>query len=307
MSKDRIHFTGLLANVDSSILNVKLDHGFTIVALPEDTGCAFFSYLEKLSCDETIKKLFMEYPCFNSSEQKYFAIYSSYACDAKDIESFLNEPGKIDNEYILGYLDPTLRLMRLYKEGNIFMPLRYYYFIEDNIPERITSIGTHWHISMEPYDLKVMEIPDLENFIQNTKLPFEKQFLQLAFENFELSYHTQDADLSFLSLIMSMESLFNRGEGEIAYTIARNTAVIIGQTEKDSKDVFNKMKKLYGKRSEIIHKGVKCIDGRDVTELRHYVRESIKQIYRLGKTKDEVFDLLNALGYGQRSLLSAAE
>lgn len=36
MPKEKSHFMGILANVDSSILNVKLDHGFKIEAQSED-------------------------------------------------------------------------------------------------------------------------------------------------------------------------------------------------------------------------------------------------------------------------------
>jgi len=38
MPKKEIHFMGLLANTDSSILNVKLDHGFKIYALTDREG-----------------------------------------------------------------------------------------------------------------------------------------------------------------------------------------------------------------------------------------------------------------------------
>jgi hypothetical protein len=182
------------------------------------------------------------------------------------------------------------------------MPLEYFFFLKNNTPRRFMGKGTHWHISLEPFTLKDLEILDLKKFVQDTKLPFQKRFLQLAFENFELSYHTQDTDLAFLSLISGLEALFNRGEQEISYTIARNTAVLLGDKVKDSEEIYHKVRELYRMRSQIVHVGKKKIVKKEnLLELRSYTRESIKELYNTGRNKDDVLDLLNSSGFGDRS------
>lgn len=306
LSKHKIYFAGLLANVDSSILNVKLGHGFEIEGMPEDKGNALFSALENLPYYETHTKLFMQFPCLNSSERKYFVISNSLEAQDELGDKSFSKVIEFENKMVDGYLEPTLRLMRLFKEGNIFMPFEYFFYLKGDIPTRVMSKGRHWHISRELYSLENSEISHLENFIKSTKLPFRKPFLQLAFENFELSYHVQSVDLSFVSLMISLEALFNRGDREIAYTIARNTAVLLGDNVTDSKDIFSKMTQLYRKRSKIIHIGKRgSVTQEELLRLRYYARESIKQIYKLGKSKEEALDLLNTLGFGQKSALSS--
>jgi hypothetical protein len=65
------------------------------------------------------------------------------------------------------------------------------------------------------------------------------------------------------------------------------------------------MKKLYDKRSKLIHgKKVKNpISREDFITLRYYVRESIKSIYKIGLDQGSLLDILNQSGFGQSPLL----
>ena len=298
MSKKKIYFMGLLANTDSSILKVNLDHGFKIETISENEGVNLVSTLEGLPRIEIGEKLFMEFPCLNSSERKFYFISNSFeSIDESGIE-MLNAVAEFENKFLHGYLDPTIRLMRLFKEGNICMPLIYYYFIDNSIPRAFTVRGTHLYISPEPeYTLEDSEVSELDKFIRNTKLPFTESFLQLAFETFELSYQTHDMNLSFLSLMISLEILFHpSGQGELNYRISRNAAVLLGKNKKDSKEIKGKVKELYSKRSAIVHAGKSnSMNKEDLLKLRHYVRESIKEINKIGKSKNELLDLLDLL------------
>ena len=131
---------------------------------------------------------------------------------------------------------------------------------------------------------------------------FKESFLQLAFGNFELSYQIHDRNLSFLSLMISLETLFNPGHQELRYRVSRNTAVILGKEKEDSKTIFREIKDLYDKRSKIVHTGnSNIINEEDLLKLRHYVRESIKVINNIGETKDELLEILNSCGFGERS------
>jgi hypothetical protein len=217
------------------------------------------------------------------------------------LTSFPSEVAKFDNNLVHGYLNPVIRLMRLFKEGNICIPLKYYFFIDNNAPKSFIRQSTGLYISSEPkYTLENSELPDLQRFIQNTKLPFKESFLQLAFENFELSYQTHNINLSFLSLMISLETLFNPGGQELRYRVSRNTAVLLGKEDKDSKMIFSEIKDLYDKRSNIVHTGKSNINNEDLLKLRHYVRESIKEINKIGKSKNKLLDLLNSCGFGER-------
>jgi hypothetical protein len=101
--------------------------------------------------------------------------------------------------------------------------------------------------------------------------------------------------------MISLEALFNPGGQELRYRISRNTAVLLGKNKGDSKRIFSKMTKLYDKRSAIVHKGEqRVVNKKELLELRHYVRESIKKANRMDKDKDELLDMLNARGFSGR-------
>ena len=91
------------------------------------------------------------------------------------------------------------------------------------------------------------------------------------------------------------------GEGNVLnYRISRNAAVLLGKDKKDSKEIKRKVKELYSKRSAIVHAGKSnSMNKEDLLKLRHYVRESIKEFNKIGKSKDEVLDLLDSLGFGE--------
>lgn len=299
MSKKEIHFMGLLANVDTSILNIELDNGFKIYTLPEREGITLLSIFESLP-DMAIYQKLVKFNCF--SGDKLYYIGNSFESDIEmnDEGVLTSVPvGKFVNDLVHGYLYPVIRLMRLFKEGNICMPLEYYYFVDNNRPKSFMRMGTNLYVSQELYTLESSEIPDLQRFIQNTKLPFKESFLQLAFENFELSYQTHNMNLSFLSLMISLETLFHPSDqGELRYRISRNTAVLLGNEKEDSETVFREIKDLYDKRSKVVHTGESNIINKDdLLKLRYYVMESIKKVNKIGKDKEEMLKQLNSQGF----------
>lgn len=100
--------------------------------------------------------------------------------------------------------------------------------------------------------------------------------------------------------MMSLETLFHPSEqGELRYRISRNVAALLGKNDdKDSKTIFTDVEKLYDKRSKLVHTGNKSIvKESDLLLLRHYVRESIKEIYKMNKGKGDLLELLNSRGF----------
>jgi len=312
MPEKKLNFICPLANTDLSILKVSLDHGFKVESLPEKKGTSLISILEHVSPYEARKKFVLDIPCLNSSEKKYYFITNSVGDVGTDKSGRWNASqasnlcAHFESKFVIGYLAPTIRLMRLFKEGNIYMPVFYFFYSDNSIPKlfmsvrRVPSLYTPSY-SDERYTLEDSEIPSLETFIQNTRLPFKQSFLELAFGNFELSYQTPNINLSFLSLMISLEVLFNPAHQELRYRVSRNTAVLLGKDRDDSGMIFSKIKELYDKRSAIVHKGKpSVVNEKELLELRHYVRESIKEINRIDKDKNELLDMLNACGFGER-------
>ena len=292
-----VHFKGILANVDSSILQVDFNHGFKIESFSEEEATTFFENLEKIPTMTIAEKYFMRYGCLNFPEQRMYVI-------SKLLENMSTldfpEIAKFDNTLVLGYLDSTIRLMRLFKEGDIRMPVRFYYRVQNNEIERHMSGGIGSHISHEPYHLEAFEIPILQSFIHSVKLPFQRDFVQLAFENFELSYEILDMQLAFLVLMIGLETLLNPSQYEVRYRVSRNIAVLLGKNRGNSEEIFAQAKKLYDKRSDIVHSGKRrIIEKEDLLKLRDYLRKAIKEIHRIGKEKSEITALLDSHGFGE--------
>jgi len=101
-----------------------------------------------------------------------------------------------------------------------------------------------------------------------------------------------------------MEAFFCASQNEITYQVSRNAAVLLGKSKDESKEIFNDIKKLYSKRSKLIHgkQDKNPIIPKDILRLRHYVRESIKSIYKLDLGQKELLRILNESGFGQSSL-----
>ncbi len=148
MSKNEIHFLGLLANANSSITNVNLIHGFRIESISKADGDILFPALENLPPSEVRKKLFIYFPCFNSEERKYYFISNSFTEVRGPNTELFDNALRFENKFVENYLESILRLMRLFREGNICMPLTYYYTIENNVP-KVVSVNGHLSIFHE--------------------------------------------------------------------------------------------------------------------------------------------------------------
>lgn len=294
----KVYFKGILANVDSSILQVDFNHGFRIESFSVEEATTFFENLEKSPSMTISEKYFMRFGCLNFSEQRMYAI--SNLLENVSSNNF-SEIARFDNTLVHGYLNPTIRLMRLFKEGDICMPAKFYYQVQNNKIKRHMSGYVGRHISHEPYHLEALEIPIFQSFIHSVKLPFQRDFVQLAFENFELSYEIMNIDLAFVVLMIGLETLLNPAHDEVRYRVSRNTAVLLGEDRKKSEEILTRVRKLYEKRSKIIHSGKRrIVKKEDLLTLRDYVRRAIKEIYRIGKKKSEITNLLDSYGFGEK-------
>ena len=295
-----MRFRGFLTNTDASILKLELEHGFKIKALSDNEAYDFIKDADKVPFREAGRTLSLQYPCLNFKEKKVYVIDNSIEVDVKtgESEGFHNIGSQFDYQVVLEYLNPTLQLTRLFKEGDLRMPLKYYYTIEHEKRDVKITIGNNEFFSREQYYLEKSEVTDLNSFLRDTKLPFKESFLQLALENYDLSYKISNRALSFLTLMISLETLLNPGRNELRYRISRNAAVLLGNDKEEYKKIYKDVKALYDKRSIITHTGKSnSFKKEDLLKLRYYVRESIKKMYLMKRNKDKILDLLNSSGF----------
>lgn len=308
MSKIKVIFYGFLTNTDSSILKVKLKHGFKIESRSLNEIEKFIKTVDNVSINEARMIFTRDFPFHNLKENKVFLISNSFDIEIKDEKEFnIRRYSLIDayhSKFIDGYLGNTIRIMRLFKEGNIYMPLFYYFFIQDNMPKKISSLLYKIYISKDSiFKLSDHEIKDLKKLIEDVNIPFKNKSLKLAFDSFEMSYHMPPPlSISFLLLMISMESLFNPSDtGELRFRISRNSAVLIGKDKDDSQSIWKSMKNLYDKRCDMVHTGeFSHITKSDLLILRDYVRRAIIEFYKKGKNKEEILEMLNEIGFGEK-------
>lgn len=296
-----VHWMGLLCNVDSSILGLKLPQGFEIKFFTEEEAIQHLMEVGKISEYRDATKFYWDYPCVNTDEGRLY-----YITRTETLDLDLTEDGRL-KALIVGeteglynkFIRKIVRLLRLYKDGDIRIPMDYRYFeYKGKLRSNVTR-HTSVHVSRVKFHLSENDIDELNAFF-NIQLPLTPPFLELAFKNYERSYESQNQVLAFLSLMISLEILYNLGGGEIGYRIARNCAVLLGNSKNESDAIFKDIRKIYKIRSKIVHSGdiSKC-DEELVKIVRHYIRESIKKMIQLGEDKEKILSKINTLGFGE--------
>lgn len=304
MEKKDIHFIGFLANVDDSILKLDLGHPFKIEKKSQEIPVSFLRHIRQHYGTESDDGILAVEDQVSGIVHNQSFFY--YCVTANNVELFESTPQGgvvIRPDALKGIFYPLrdkVRLLRLFKEGNILMRFSLFYHLEGTEPKIIWSILEGPLVDRVIFKLNSNEVEQLQDFINKVKMPFEKN-LQLAFESFELSYENHSGAMNFLSLMIAMEVMLNRGGNELRYTISRNAAVLLGKDKGDSEHVFEEIRDLYDKRSSLVHRGFTSeINSKDVLRLRHYVREAIKEMQSVGKDPEEIRDILNTCGFGQR-------
>jgi hypothetical protein len=299
--KKDLYFIGFLVNVGDSILRFRIGDGFSIDKKQQQE---IMPFLQKLDYHYGVKSGF-EIINFKQDGRP-----SGCYCINKHFPELVESTPQGGIVIPIAKLTKIgqsfrdkLRLLRLFNGGNILMRYSLFYYLKDSVPA-IANIGREYPlIDRTLFHLNNDEYAQAEGFITNTKIPFRHSFLQLAFDSFEQSYDTYNRGLAFLSLMISMEALFGAGS-EVRYRVSRNVAVLLGNNEDESHKIFEDMKKLYKKRSNIAHGGQseRQKKSEDFLRLRNYVRESIMSIYKLGLSSDGIRDILDKSGFGQRPL-----
>lgn len=295
-----VHFVGPLANVNESIYNLSdiLEHNFKILEINVNEFDQFHYEVKnvferdlgrKLSRNCCMAKNLTVYYIHNSFELENFDEKKPYP--NREVENFRQT-------LYFGYLHQLIELLRLFKEGNICIPFTFYYWEKDGIFSQVSS--NEWMYPTLPgnFNLKSSEIPELKSFLKRTEIPFKNNSIELAFKNYTLSFQVHNHLLQFLSIINGLESLLHpANQGELRYRISRNLAVLIGDNLEEAEKINSKMKKLYDKRSDIVHRGHTDLEKEDVLLARHYLREAIKKFNQLSKPKDEILKILTSKGF----------
>ncbi len=132
--------------------------------------------------------------------------------------------------------------------------------------------GEWWQEYFKESFQKVFLEKQEEAFSNRTRIG---RALNLFFEGLHLPLQH-----SFLSMCLALETIFTVEEAEITYQFATRLANITGETFEQRKDIFERARKVYRERSNIVH-GRKSIDTVDTNILKDgffFARQSLQHI-----------------------------
>lgn len=95
---------------------------------------------------------------------------------------------------------------------------------------------------------------------------------------------------SFLSMCLVLETLFTVEEAEITYQFATRLANITGKTFEQRKDIFQRARKVYRERSNIVHgrKSIETVELKILKDAFFFARQSLQHIL-LNDTRMELY------------------
>jgi hypothetical protein len=301
MPIQQLYFFAPVANVDTSILKIKLKEGFKFDSMPYDDGLSFIANLEKIPRQNFFNYWRFGHIVFQSGG--LHLIKNSFTFDLP-----INEAGKpeLDHNFFLFIYDfvkknveKSLCLLRLFKEGNVHIPYWIVYYFEQDEPVVLFARGLTASYSQNNYHLDDTEILGAQDFIETTLLPSPSNYITLALENYEVSYFIDNDSHAFLSLMISLEILVKpKRSNRFSNEIARNVGTLLGGfSPYQIGEIEYDISYLYSERNQLIHEGkiIFCPVGErdDAQFLRCYVRKIIKRVITLNFSKDKLLEYLD--------------
>lgn len=205
-------------------------------------------------------------------------------------------------------LDRQLRLIGLYLCGQVGRAASYWYTIESGKPILTYGVESMEHLRERPATIYRNTTENTNEFIVNNKLPLSPDYLQTALEHWEEAGRATQPHIEFISLMVSLETLFNVGAQDIRYRVSRSVAVLLGHTPEDADKIFEFVQKAYTMRSNLVHSGrAKGLENFEFWRLQRLVQRAILRLNDLKMSKDEFSLRLTRLGFGQGSEIEASK
>ena len=295
-----LHVLGLLSNADDSIVGLKLPQNLCVERWDSTRIIHLLTSLAWQPDPDPDLRPFLTsgYHCLDESQEFGFVVVGRFSNTENESESgVLRAPA---HEVLVEFTDAVnsaLKVMRLFTEGAIDIPAWFFYAsAEGAAPVLHSAIWSPIRPDRTPYRVRSKDA--LQAFLDEWPLPLEPPYVHLAFENFIESYSVYNTKLAFLLLMIALEILFNVSQQELSYRVRRGTAVALAESREDGKQILAAIRKLYDKRSKLVHTGEASVGATDVLEIRDYVRRAIITVGKMKLTKDELGKRLDEAGFG---------
>lgn len=189
----------------------------------------------------------------------------------------------------------ALALMRLFHDGNIRQH-SWWWFGTDGSQYSQTHYSHATYVA-SLFSLHEEQVDALNSYLRETPFPLKRDYLNLAFDNYEEAYQTTKLHLQHLSLTIALEALFTPAtkEMEMRYRVSRSAAAILGTSRKHSEELLKFVRGAYDRRSDIVHKAdISSAKQSEVAKLRKLVRQLIFRLQKADLTKNELLSELTA-------------
>lgn len=147
----------------------------------------------------------------------------------------------------------------------------------------------------------------VDYFKSNGKIFRDKSWLRNALRYFYFATMNERLEDKLINMITSLEALFFGKDdwGELRYKISVRAAALIGNVfdDKTTEEVFDDIKKLYGKRCDVVHGRVTKVTHDDIYKLMTYTKRSIKTFVQMSHimSKEKILQLLDHCLVGKES------
>ncbi|NTV51293.1 MAG: hypothetical protein HGA69_00450 [Desulfobulbaceae bacterium] len=301
-----VYYLALIGNADSSILNLEMGGDFRIERRSKQDVAKLLSILfshSELDVDCDIEDKFQ----YDRDEQWVYVISKEYNYWYFDTPRGAPIEEVVNAHHGISYHDNLIKrpfsLLRLFSEGDLAVPISCFYRIDDDGPFLVAGYEHERVLERDnKFSVHESQWPEINKFLSTKHLSLLENYLQLAFKQFEASYELNDEQMAFLALNIALEILFNDGRQDISYKISRGTAALVGKTKEEALDVYRRVKKLYGKRSALVHSGDAKISEQETYELRDYVRRCLRKLFVANIQKDVLSEHLTTTGFGRVAL-----
>ena len=195
------------------------------------------------------------------------------------------------------FLQPLITQLRLFKDGEVGIILCFTKDLNTNHVTSRLSYGSQF-IGSQLYSLSDEEAKNLGGSLKE-KIP-SNTLIELPIENFNVSYGIKDVKTKFTTLMVALEGIFSFGGSQVSHVVSRHAALILSNSSKELQDNYERIKKLYKLRSNIVH-GSRSSEkeaNEKLNELKLLVRFSISYcIANKHQDGKKLFEILNAKGF----------
>lgn len=127
-------------------------------------------------------------------------------------------------------------------------------------------------------------------------IAIKTRYLRIALDFYNRSMWEEYKDNKLISAFVAFEALYTGGQRtELSYRLSHRVATLLGEYDKGRKDIFDRMRTLYDKRSSLMHGTDVRIEDADIVDSLRYLRESLNRFVVIASrfSKEQILEMID--------------